>query len=146
MTSECLASERSSRATKSLKRRQCSQFLTPPLSLSLSVSLSPTSPTLHMISSYDGFPLSVQTSLSERRYRSITDILASQMADGSYKTFNVVSVKRHQAIHNNAVHTPATPVTFIQQIIQLSEIQDIFLPTIKCTNHHGRVYSAFREE
>jgi len=60
------------------------------------------------------------------------------MADVSYETFNVGSVKLHQAIHNNAVYTPATSVTFIHQITQLSEIPVILLPTIKFTNHHGR--------
>ena len=65
------------------------------------------------------------------------------MADGSYKTFNVTSVKRHQAIHNNAVQTSATPVTFIHQIIRLSEIPVILLPTLKCTNHHGQYTARF---
>jgi len=63
------------------------------------------------------------------------------MPDASFKTFNVGSVRRHQAVRNYAVHTPETPVTFIYQIIQLSEIPIILLPTLKCTNHQ-----AFREE
>jgi hypothetical protein len=100
------------------------------------------SPPPRLISSYDA----VQTSLSEKRYRSITDILASQIAEGSYKTFNLCSVERHQAIHNNAAHTPAKPVTFIHQIIQLSKIPIFLLPTIKRQNHHRRVYSTFQVE
>jgi hypothetical protein len=61
------------------------------------------------------------------------------MADGSFEIVNVGSVKRHQAIHNNAVHTPATPVNFIHQFIQFSEIPVIFMSTTKRKNRHARV-------
>jgi hypothetical protein len=49
------------------------------------------------------------------------------MADGSFEIVTVGSVKRHQAIHNNAVPTPATPVNFINQFIQFSEIPVILM-------------------
>jgi hypothetical protein len=51
------------------------------------------------------------------RNRRITGTSAFKMTDGSYVNFPGDSLKRHQAIYNNAVHTPATPIASVHQIM-----------------------------